>query len=82
MIQIVDALVIASALVAAGLWLRASTTRVRRVSLNETFDAADINRVIVAINRSQILNARAAFATAASAVVTALRFALELARAG
>ncbi len=79
MIQIVDALGIVSALIAAGLWLRASTARVRRVSRDETLDAADINRIVIAVNRSQILNRRAALATAVSAVATALRFALDLA---
>ena len=78
LIRILDVLAVATALLAAALWLRASTARLRRVSRDETFDAADINRVIVAINRSQILNKNAALATAVSAVAIALRFALDL----
>jgi len=41
-------------------------------------DARDINRIVVTINRGQILNARAALATAVSAGLVAVRFFLIL----
>ena len=39
----------------------------RRIAHNEVLDSHDINRIVVTINRGQILNARAALATAVSA---------------
>ena len=60
--------------VAAWLWLRASGRTVRRVSLHEDLDASDINRLVTAINRNNILNRRAALAATASAASVALRF--------
>lgn len=44
----------------------------------EVLDAADLNRVVTAINRSAILNKRAALASAFSAACFALRFAATL----
>ena len=65
---------------AAGLsglfWFRASRRRVRRVSRHEVLDHADINRIVTALNRTQILNARAAQATAVAASLAGLRFLL------
>jgi hypothetical protein len=65
------------ALAAAWFWLAASRARLRRVSRFEALDAADINRIVVAINRNQLLNARAALAAGASALMAALRFGLD-----
>jgi hypothetical protein len=45
----------------------------------EELNAAGINRIVVAVNRSAILNRRAALASAASAACFALRFAASLA---
>ena len=59
-----DLVAIAGALMAAWLWMKASANRVRRVSCDDDLSAADINRIVVSINRSQILNSRAALATA------------------
>lgn len=67
-----------SGFLAGYLWLRASGRTVRRVSLNEDLDAADINRLVTAINRANILNRRAALAATASAVSVALRFLTDL----
>ena len=72
-IYLLDALIVAAAVLSAWFWLRASGKRVRRVSKHETFDHADINRLVVALNRAQILNARAAKATAAAAPLGGLR---------
>lgn len=67
-----DLVAIAGALMAAWLWMKASANRVRRVSYDEDLSAADINRIVVSINRSQILNSRAALTTAVSATAVAL----------
>ena len=45
----------------------------------EALDAADINRIVVALNRTQTLNARAALATAVAAGLAGLRVLLGLA---
>lgn len=75
----IDTLAIATALGASWLWYLAGRRPVRRISRFEELNAADINRIVVAMNRSAILNRRAALATAASAACLALRFAADLA---
>jgi outer membrane protein assembly factor BamE (lipoprotein component of BamABCDE complex) len=75
--RLLDALALLSALLAAWLWYRASSTRQRRIGKSEALDHRDINRIIVAMNRSQILNRRAALATAASALAIALKLAQD-----
>ena len=74
----IDSLTILSALLASWLWYMAGSRSVRRISRHELLDAADINRLVVAINRSAILNRRAALATAASALLIGIRFAASL----
>ncbi len=76
MIAFVDILIILSTGASAWFWLKASGRRLRRVDRNEELDSRDLNRIIVTINRSQILNARAAIATAISAALVALHFLL------
>jgi hypothetical protein len=71
-----DLLTIAATAAAAWLWYRASSSMIRRVTRGEDLDAADLNRIIVAINRAQILNSRAALATAASAALVSLRLSI------
>jgi hypothetical protein len=78
LIPILDTLALVTAFAAAWFWLVASRGKLRRVSYAEELNAADLNRMIVAINRSQILNSRAALATAVSAFVVAIRFAVTL----
>ena len=78
---ILDLAAILSALLAAALWYQAGARSVRRISRFEELDAADLNRLVVAMNRSAILNRRAALASAASAACLALRFAASLAAA-
>lgn len=78
LLLILEALAAASALLAAWLWYLASQRPQRRVSRFEELDAADLNRIIVGINRSNLLNRRAALATAASSTFVALRFAAGL----
>lgn len=76
--RLLDILAIGTALVAAWLWYRAGNCPTRRISLTETIDAQDFNRVITAINRAGALNRRAALATAVSALAVALKFAHDL----
>lgn len=72
---LLDVLALVTALAAAFLWFKASLNVVRRVSRDETLDHADYNRLVTAMNRSQLLNRRAALATAASALAIALKYA-------
>ena len=72
-----DLLIVAAALASAWLWWGASRHRARRVSRHEVLDAADINRLVTALNRTQILSSRAALATALAAVLAALRLVLD-----
>ncbi|WP_228766240.1 hypothetical protein [Pelagerythrobacter aerophilus] len=68
-----------AALSAGLLWLRASRRRIRRVGRDEIFDHADFNRMVVALNRVQILNARAALATAIAALLAGASLVFHLA---
>ncbi|MBO1077119.1 hypothetical protein [Roseomonas marmotae] len=61
-----------TALAAAWLWFHASGGRVRRVHTRDLIDGGDINRLVVAMNRAQMLNRRAALAATASALLVAL----------
>ncbi|MDY8108944.1 hypothetical protein U0C82_07270 [Fulvimarina sp. 2208YS6-2-32] len=75
---VLDIAAIMSSLLAAGLWYRAGARTTRRVSRFETLDQADLNRMIVAMNRSALLNRQAALASAVAAICFALRFAASL----
>lgn len=75
---LLDLAALLSALAAAILWFRASGTTVRRISLKEELDAQDFNRIVTAMKRSQLLNRRAAMATAISALAIAAKYAHEL----
>jgi hypothetical protein len=77
-VQILDLLSVACALASSWFWYVASRSRVRRVSRREEPDAADLNRLVTALNRTQILNARAAMMTAAAAFLVALRFGVDV----
>lgn len=79
-LQILDSLAILTAILAAWLWFRASSCTIRRVSKSEEINSLDLNRIVTALNRSQLLNRRAALATAASALVIALKYGLDLFR--
>ena len=74
-----DILAIVTALAASWLWYSTGRRPVRRISRSEKLDAADINRIVVSINRSAALNRQAALASAASAACLALRFTASLA---
>ena len=78
LLRLLDLAALISALVAAYLWWKASCNHVRRISLTEELNAQDFNRIITAMNRSQLLNRRAAIATAVSALAIAMKFAHDL----
>jgi hypothetical protein len=71
---LLDLATIATALFAAWMWFRASSFTVRRISKHEQLDSGDFNRLITAMNRTQILNRRAALATAGSGLAIALKY--------
>lgn len=73
-----DLLIIAAAAMSGVLWFKASMGRMRRVSASEKVDHQDLNRLVVAFNRTQILNRRAALATAVAAFAGALRMILGM----
>jgi hypothetical protein len=75
--QVLDFAIVVAALASAYLWWKASGRRLRRVDTREELDAHDINRIVTALNRAQILNSRAALATAAASVLAGLRLALS-----
>ncbi len=76
--RLFDLLALLTTLTAAWLWFKASSNHVRRISLHEELDARDFNRIVTQINRTQILNRRAALATAASALAIALKYAHDM----
>ena len=78
LLLVLDVLIVAAAFVSGALWLKASWRRIRRISRHEVLDHADLNRIVTAMNRAQILNARAAGATACAALLAGVRLLLEL----
>ena len=79
MILALDIAAMLSALAAAWFWWMASRSVIRRVEKHEEVDYHDLNRLVVSFNRTQILNSRAALATAVSALCVGLRFAVGMA---
>jgi hypothetical protein len=68
------------ALASSYLWWRASRQRLRRMSRLEELDAGDMNRIVTALNRTQILNARAALLASATAALAAVRMGVQAMR--
>jgi hypothetical protein len=77
LVILLDLLVISAAAGSAWLWWAASRRRLRRIRRDEVLDAADLNRIVTAINRAQILNSRAAVATGCAALLATLRLWLD-----
>lgn len=77
-LYVLDLAVVAASVASGGFWLRAAGKPQRRISKFEDFSHADLNRVVTALNRSRILNARAAVATAIAALLRGVRVALDL----
>jgi hypothetical protein len=78
LLRLLDLAAIIGAMVSAWFWLQASGRMVRRVRREEPLDSTDFNRLVTVLNRTQVLNARAALATGVSALILALRYALGL----
>jgi hypothetical protein len=74
-----DVIAMVAAFISAILRFMASGKSLRRVQRKEVIDEHDINRIVTAFNRNQILNARAALATAISATAVGLRFVVQIA---
>jgi uncharacterized membrane protein len=72
-----DVVAMLAAIASALLWFMASGRSLRRVHKGEVLDEHDVNRIITAFNRNQILNGRAALATGISAVAVGLRFLVQ-----
>lgn len=81
-ILILDVLIVCAAGGSAWLWWAASRRKVRPVRRDEVLDAADINRIVTAMNRAQILNSRAAVATGCAAFLAILRLWFDAAAIG
>ena len=73
-----DVLIAGFAGASAWLWYLASRHRTRRISRNEVLDAGDLNRIVTALNRTQILNSRAAITTACAAVLATIKLCLDV----
>ena len=70
---VLDLSIVAAAFLSGYFWGQASRKRMRRICRDEMLDHADFNRMVVAYNRTQILNARAAIATAIAGILAAIR---------
>jgi len=77
-VYFVDLMIAVFAVSSGWLWFKASRNKVRRIRRSEVFDVADINRIVTNINRTQLLNSRAALATALAAGLGILRYAISL----
>lgn len=77
MLLFFDISIAALALVSAWYWWLASRQRLRRISRDEVLDAADINRIVTALNRTQMMNARAALLASATAILAAVRMLVQ-----
>jgi len=77
-IVVLDLIAMLAAFVSSVLWFLASGKSLRRVYKGEALDEHDMNRLITAFNRNQILNGRAALATAISATAVGLRFLVQI----
>jgi hypothetical protein len=71
--MLLDLSIVAAAFLSGLFWWQASRKRMRRICRDEMLDHADFNRMVVAYNRTQILNARAAITTAIAGILAAIR---------
>ena len=77
-LYVLDVTIVVAAVMSAWFWLQAAGKPQRRVSKFEDLNQADTNRLVTALNRARILNARAAVATAIAALLGGLRIGLDL----
>ncbi len=73
-----DLAIVAGAALSGLFWFLASRRQVRRISRSEALDSRDVNRLVVAFNRAQLLNRRAALATSATGCLAAVRLCLDI----
>ncbi len=73
-----DLAIVAGAALSGLFWYLASRRQVRRISRSEALDSRDVNRLVVAFNRAQLLNRRAALATSATGCLAAVRLCLDI----
>jgi hypothetical protein len=72
-----DLAIVACAALSGFFWYLASRRQVRRITRSEVLDSRDMNRLIVAFNRAQLLNRRAAMATSVTGFLAAIRLSLD-----
>lgn len=77
MMLAVDGLIGFGALASSWLWWLAGRQRLRRISRLVELDAGDVNLIVTALNRTQILNSRAALVASATAALAAIRMGLQ-----
>jgi hypothetical protein len=77
MIAAFDIAIGLGALASSYLWWLASRQRLRRMSRLGELDAGDVNRIVIALNRTQILNATAALLASATAALAAARMVIQ-----
>lgn len=70
---VLDLFIAVAAFLSGFFWWQASRGRMRRICREEMLDHADFNRMVIAFNRTQILNARAAITTAITGILATLR---------
>lgn len=77
MLAVLDSLIGLGALASSFVWWLASRQRLRRISRLDELEAGDMNRIVTALNRTQILNARAALLASATALLAAVRMGFQ-----
>lgn len=77
MLAFLDSLIGLGALASSFMWWLASRQRLRRISRLDELEAGDMNRIVTALNRTQILNARAALLASATALLAAVRMGFQ-----
>ncbi len=77
-IIVLDLAIVLAAAASGVFWYQASRQNIRRICRGEHIDHHDLNRIVVAFNRTQILNRRAALATALAGALAAIRLILDL----
>lgn len=77
MLAVLDSLIGLGALASSFVWWLASRQRLRRLSRLDELEAGDMNRIVTALNRTQILNVRAALLASATALLAAVRMGFQ-----
>lgn len=70
---LLDLSIVSAAFLSGSFWWLANRKRLLRICRDEMLDHAGFNRMVIAYNRTQILNARAAIAMAIAGILAAIR---------